>query len=70
MVLLCNRPDLADELLEKLVWKMPAQSIIRLAHMHGGRHPESTQHLQHNGEFVAAVARLALVGKPAADLFA
>ena len=74
MVLLCNRPDLADELLEKLQWKMPAQSIIRLAHMHGARHPETSQSLQHNTEFAAALARVAMVGKAepksSADLFA
>jgi beta-N-acetylhexosaminidase len=74
MVLLCNRPDLANELLQKLEWKMSAQSIVRLAHMHGSRHPESMQHLHHNSEFVTALAHLAMVGKPepksASDLFA
>jgi beta-N-acetylhexosaminidase len=74
MVLLCNRPDLADELLESLEWKMSAQSIVRLAHMHGSRHPESMQHLQYNTEFTAALEHLAMVGKPepksASDLFA
>ena len=69
MVLLCNRPDMADELLQNLQWKMPAQSIIRLAHMHGARHPETTQHLLHNGEFVAAVKRVGMVGKNESDLF-
>ncbi len=70
MVLLCNRPDLADELLDKLVWKMPAQSIIRLAHMHGARYPMSMQHLHKNAEFVAALKRVAMVGKLETDLFA
>jgi beta-N-acetylhexosaminidase len=74
MVLLCNRPDLADELLEKFEWKMSAQSIVRLANMHGLRHPESMQHLQHNTEFAVALDHLATVGKPetksASDLFA
>ena len=74
MVLLCNRPDLADELLEKLKWKMSAQSIVRLAHMHGARHAETSQHLQRNVEFLAALERLAMVGKPEpkpeSDLFA
>jgi beta-N-acetylhexosaminidase len=70
MVLLCNRPDLADELLEKLEWKMPALSIARLARMHGARHPETLQRLQHHAEFAAAVARVAMVGKAAPDLFA
>ncbi len=70
MVLLCNHPDLADELLEKLEWKMPALSIARLARMHGARYPMSLRHLHANGAFVAAVKRVNLVGKPETDLFA
>jgi beta-N-acetylhexosaminidase len=70
MVLLCNRPDLADELLDNLLWKMPAQSITRLARMHGGHHPADMDHLHENGEFVAAVHRVGMVGKSEADLFA
>ena len=70
MVLLCNRPDLADELLSKLEWKMPAQSIVRLARMHGAHHPQSTQALQHNNEFLAAIGRVNQVGKAEGDLFA
>ena len=70
MVLLCNRPDLADELLEKLEWKMSAQSIVRLAHMHGARHPHDMNHLHESGEFVQAVKRVAMVGKTEDDLFA
>ena len=70
MVLLCNRPDLADELLSKLQWKMSAQSIIRLAHMHGGHHPANLINLHKNGDFVAAVKRIGMVGKAESDLFA
>ena len=70
MVLLCNRPDLADELLASLQWKMPAQSMSRLARMHGAHHPQSPQHLQHSNEFLAAIARIQQVGKVDGDLFA
>ncbi len=70
MVLLCNRPDLADELLDNLTWKMPAQSIARLARMHGAHHPKNMDHLHESGEFVAAVHRVGMVGKSEADLFA
>jgi beta-N-acetylhexosaminidase len=70
MVLLCNRPDLADELLEKLVWKMSALSILRLARMHGAHHPHDMNQLQKNGEFVAAVQGVGMVGKADGDLFA
>lgn len=34
MVLVCNRPDLADELLGKLQWQMSAESLQRLQHLH------------------------------------
>jgi beta-N-acetylhexosaminidase len=70
MVLLCNRPDLADELLSKLEWKMPAQSIARLARMHGAHHPEDMNQLHENGAFVQAVKQVAMVGKSESDLFA
>lgn len=35
MVLVCNRPDLADQLLRELDWKISAASLVRLAQMHG-----------------------------------
>ena len=70
MVLLCNRPDLADELLEKLEWKMPAQSIVRLARMHGAHHPQTSTALQESNEFLAAIKRVNQVGKIEGDLFA
>jgi beta-N-acetylhexosaminidase len=63
MVLLCNRPDLADELLSKLEWKMSALSALRLARMHGSHHPADTNDLHENAQFVAAVKRVGLVGK-------
>jgi beta-N-acetylhexosaminidase len=68
--LLCNRPDLADELLSKLIWKMSAQSIARLARMHGSRQPASMDKLHEDAVFVASVKRIANVGKVETDLFA
>ncbi|PCI60456.1 MAG: beta-N-acetylhexosaminidase [Methylophilaceae bacterium] len=70
MILLCNRPDLADELLETLEWKMPAQSIVRLARMHGAHHPKNLTQLHKTGVFAEAVKRVARVGQPEGDLFA
>jgi len=69
MILLCNRPDLADELLSTLTWKMSAQSIARLARMHGSRQPASMNALHENADFVASVKRVANVGKVEVDLF-
>ncbi len=69
MILLCNRPDLADELLEKLAWKMPAQSMTRLARMHGAHHPKNLIQLHKTAEFVDAIKHVAMVGQAEGDLF-
>jgi len=62
MVLVCNRPDLSDELLENLQWKMPALSMARLARMHGKPHPPSLSALHEDPEFVRAVQQIGAVG--------
>ena len=69
MVLLCNRPDLADELLAHLKWEMTGASRARLARMHGRRSPKQMDSLHEDMDFVAAVKRLGLVGKSEQDLF-
>lgn len=69
MVLLCNQPDKADELLAHLKWDMTGASRARLARMHGGRAPKDMDHLHEDAEFVAAVKRVDLVGKSELDLF-
>ena len=69
MVLLCNQPDKADELLAHLKWDMTGASRARLARMHGGRAPKDMDHLHEDAEFVAAVKRIDLVGKSEQDLF-
>lgn len=70
MVLLCNQPAMADELLENLQWTISAQSLARLARMHGQKHPDSLSSLHENPEFVKAVHQVAQVGKNENDLFA
>jgi len=69
MVLLCNQPDKADELLAHLKWDMTGASRARLARMHGGRAPKDMDHLHEDAEFVAAVKRVDLVGMSEQDLF-
>jgi beta-N-acetylhexosaminidase len=70
MVLLCNRPDLADELLEKLEWKMSALSIARLARMRGSHQANTMAQLHKEIEFTQAVKRVCSVGEIKGDLFA
>jgi beta-N-acetylhexosaminidase len=69
MVLLCNQPDKADELLANLKWQISGASRARLARMHGAHHPMTMDQLHENAEFVAAVRRVGLVGHSEADLF-
>jgi beta-N-acetylhexosaminidase len=54
MVLLCNQPAMADELLENLEWTISAQSLSRLARMHGHKHPPSLDALHEDADFVHA----------------
>lgn len=68
MVLLCNQPEKADELLANLKWDIQAQSLARLARMHGARHPSSIVALHEDPDFMHAVHRVGLVGKADGDL--
>ncbi|MBM3350933.1 MAG: beta-N-acetylhexosaminidase [Betaproteobacteria bacterium] len=70
MVLLCNQPAMADELLQNLNWNISAQSLSRLARMHGHKHPPTMDQLHENGEFVHAVHQVARVGVSEQELFA
>lgn len=69
MVLLCNQPKMADELLESLQWSISAQSLSRLARMHGHKHPRSLDALHEDAEFVHAVHQMAKVGLSEGELF-
>ena len=68
MVLVCNRPDLADELLQGLNWEMPAASKARLAHMRGRIHPETLAQLHEQHHFLKALDEVAVIGMSNAEL--
>ncbi|MCB5184704.1 beta-N-acetylhexosaminidase [Methylobacillus gramineus] len=68
MVLLCNQPDKADELLANLKWDISAQSLARLARMHGRRHPADMVALHEDPDFMKAVHQVGVVGKADGDL--
>ncbi len=68
VVLVCNKPALADELLAGLKWEMPATSKARLAQMRGRSRPESLVQLHEQGEFVKAVHEVAAIGAGTAEL--
>ncbi len=69
MVLLCNRPDLADELLANLKWNMSGPSRARLARMHGKLHPADMVALHESADFMKAIHQVGDVGKADGDLF-
>jgi beta-N-acetylhexosaminidase len=69
MVLLCNQPAMADELLANLKWTISAQSIARLARMHGQRNPLSLDKLHETAEFVKALHQVAQIGVVEGELF-
>ncbi len=68
MVLVCNRPDSADRLLEGLKWEMLATSKARLAQMHGRPHPKSLVQLHEEPEFIKALHEVANIGMHEGEL--
>jgi beta-N-acetylhexosaminidase len=68
MVLVCNRPDLADELLAGLKWDMPVTSKARLVQMRGRPHPLNEAQLHEQQEFVQALHAVASIGSGTAEL--
>lgn len=68
MVLVCNKPDSADELLAGLHWDIPATSKARLAHMRGRTHPDTLVRLHEQAEYVKALHEIASIGSITGDL--
>ena len=68
MVLVCNKPASADELLDGLKWDMPATSKARLAQMRGRPHPLTEPQLHEQPEFVQALHGIATIGSGTAEL--
>lgn len=67
MVLVCNKPDLADELLTGLKWSMPAASKARCLHMRGHVHPSSHAQLHENPDFLKALQAISAIGNENAE---
>jgi beta-N-acetylhexosaminidase len=68
MVLVCNKPASADELLAGLRWEMPVTSKARLAQMRGRTHPDTLVQLHEQAEFVKAVHEVAAIGASNGEL--
>jgi beta-N-acetylhexosaminidase len=62
MALVCNRPDLADEVLARLDVDWPAPARARLARMHGHPHPAGMTALREQPHYVNALHHIAGLG--------
>ncbi|MCW5606165.1 MAG: beta-N-acetylhexosaminidase [Burkholderiales bacterium] len=68
MILVCNDPASADELLERLDYAMPAVSLARLARMHGGAHPRDMTGLREDPAYAKALRAIAGLGRKSGEL--
>ncbi len=68
MVLVCNNPQGADELLNQLRWEMSAISLSRLARMHARNNFGSMTKLRENGDYVQAVREISSIGCESCNL--
>ena len=62
MVLVCNKPASADELLQNLHCNVPPVSLSRLVRMHGKPQPDSMVTLHEHAHYVNAVHAIAAIG--------
>ena len=68
MVLVCNNPQSADELLAGLHYTMPAVSLARLARLHGRAHAADPFKLREDSRYAAALHAIAGLGAHSSDL--
>jgi len=70
MVLVCNRPDAADELLSRLQREIAPASLARLARLHGRASPPTLSALKASESYSRAVHRIGAIGLQSGDLLA
>lgn len=68
MVLVCNNPRSADELLNGLEYAMPPTALARLARIHGRAHAADIFKLREDAQYAAALHALAGLGGHSRDL--
>lgn len=68
MVLVCNDPASADELLNGLHWEMPVMSRVRLIQMRGQAHPAGMAQLHEQPLFLKALKEVASIGVSSPEL--
>lgn len=68
VVLLCNSPEAADDLLDNLSYTMPAVSLARLARIHGRQLPSGMVKLREDVRYARALHAIAGIGKRDGEL--
>lgn len=68
MVVVCNKPESADELLRGLHWEMPVTSRARIIHMRGLSHPVPMAKLHEQPMFLKALQEVASIGVSSPEL--
>jgi beta-N-acetylhexosaminidase len=68
MVLVCNDPHAAGEVLERLEYAIPAVSLARLGRMHGRQPAEDMVKLREDANYVDALRAIAGIGARTGDL--
>ncbi len=68
MVLVCNNPQSADELLAGLDYTMPATGLVRLARIHGRAHAVDPIKLREDPRYAEALHAIAGLGGHSGDL--
>lgn len=68
MVLVCNKPESADELLAGLHWQMPVTSRARIVQMRGHAHAEGLAKLHEQPVFLKALQEVAGIGVSSPEL--
>jgi beta-N-acetylhexosaminidase len=68
MVVVCNKPESADELLRGLHWDMPVTSRARVIQMRGAAHPVAMSKLHEQPQFLRALQDVASIGVSAPEL--
>jgi len=68
MVVVCNKPESADELLSGLRWEMPVTSRARIIQMHGAHHPVAMAKLHELPQFIKALQDVSCIGISSPEL--
>ncbi len=68
MILVCNKPQDADELLQQLTWDISAVSMARIARLHSKKKVDGMMKLRERTDFVKAIREISGIGFDSREL--